>query len=59
MPTTQVAFRLPNDLLERVDAHAERLRRDVPGIDPTRADVVRVLLVRALEAVEQTEKRKK
>ena len=49
MATTQVAFRLPNDLLQRVDAYADQMRRDVPGMNASRADAVRVLLNKALE----------
>jgi predicted transcriptional regulator len=50
MATTQVAFRLPNDLLQRVDAYAEQLRREEPGRSAPRAEAVRVLLIKALEA---------
>lgn len=52
-PTKQVAFRLPESLVERLDAYAEELSRAQPGIAFTRADAVRVLLTRALEGVEK------
>jgi len=47
--TTQVAFRLPADLLKRIDRHAERMRDAQPGVNVTRTDVVRMLLTRALD----------
>ncbi len=50
--TTQVAFRLPDDLLRRLDAYAERMRAAQPGVNVTRTDVVRVLLTRAIQRVE-------
>lgn len=51
-PTTQVAFRLSNRLLARIDRHAKRLGRQQPGISFTRVDAVRDLLMRALDSVE-------
>ena len=54
-PTTQVAFRLSNRLLSRVDRHAKRLARQQPGISFTRVDAVRDLLTRALDIVEKPE----
>jgi predicted DNA-binding protein len=51
-PTQQTAFRLPLSLLERLDLHAERLRAEQPGLKITRADVVRLLLTRALDALD-------
>lgn len=48
----QVAFRLPSELVDRLDEHAEHLRRESPGVRITRADVVRLLLTRALDEVE-------
>ena len=50
--TTQVAFRLPDDLLKRIDKHAERMRDAQPGVNVTRTDVVRMLLTRALDQVD-------
>ena len=53
--TTQVAFRLPADLLKRIDRHAERMRVAQPGVNVTRTDVVRMLLTRALDHLEPTD----
>lgn len=47
--TTQTAFRLSISLLERVDALVERRRAEFPGVNFTRADVVRSLLTVALD----------
>ena len=50
-PTEQIAVRLPETLLRRVDRHVERLRDRTPlGISVTRADAVRALLIQALDA---------
>lgn len=49
---TQIAVRLPADLLERIEAHAELLRARHPGLSLSRADVVRSLLAEALAAAE-------
>ncbi|MBI2892197.1 MAG: hypothetical protein HYY06_01505 [Deltaproteobacteria bacterium] len=46
--TKQTAFRLPEDLLERLDAYAVKLGRDLPGLGVTRADAVRTLLEQGL-----------
>ncbi|MCC6526088.1 MAG: hypothetical protein IT373_25800 [Polyangiaceae bacterium] len=55
--TQQTAFRLPTALLERLDGYAERLRAEQPGITITRADVVRLLLTRALDEVDKVPSR--
>ena len=50
-PTEQIAIRLPESLLRRVDRHVKRLReRTQLGISVTRADAVRALLIQALDA---------
>ena len=49
--TQQVAFRLPLSLLARLDQHAERMRAEQKGLTVTRADVVRLLLMQALDNV--------
>lgn len=54
-PMEVVPFRLPGPLVKRLDRHAERLRRETPGLRVTRADVVRLLLERGLEAAELKE----
>jgi hypothetical protein len=51
-PTTQVAFRLPDTLIARLDRHVERMTKEHPGLDFSRADAVRSLLTRALDQIE-------
>lgn len=51
-PTQQTTFRLPISLLARLDHLATTMTRTRPGITVTRADVVRMLLLRGLEAVD-------
>lgn len=46
--TAQAAFRLPVSLVRRLDLYAERLRLESPGRKATRADAVRLLLLRVL-----------
>ena len=53
MQMTQVAFRFPEDLIMRVDRHAERMRAAAPGVDINRADAVRSLLTLALDQIER------
>lgn len=48
MPARVVAFRLEDDLLERLDAHAARMIEAAPGLKVTRTDALRVLLMRTL-----------
>ena len=52
-PTTQVAFRLADRLLARVDRHAKRMSKENPGVEYSRADAVRDLLLRSLESIEK------
>ena len=52
MNDKQVAFRLPSELVGRLDEYAEQMRRENPGMRVTRADVVRMLLSRGLARVE-------
>jgi hypothetical protein len=54
--TTQVAFRLPEALIERLDRHADRLSAAHPGLEFTRVDAVRTLLTLALDEIEAAEK---
>jgi hypothetical protein len=49
--TTQYTFRLPDDLIARLDAYAKRLA-DEMRITVTRADVVKQILLRGLDAME-------
>jgi hypothetical protein len=44
----QFSFRLPDDLVQRVEACAQEIRSN--GLEVTRADVVRLLLNHALDA---------
>jgi len=53
--TTLVAFRLENELLKRIDAYAKQLESEKPGLKLARADAVRVLLLRALAEVEESQ----
>lgn len=46
------AFRLEESLLKRLDKHADRLSKET-GLPVSRADVVRLLLLRGLDAAEQ------
>lgn len=57
--TTQVAFRLPDDLLKRLDAFAADMAKNVPGVYVSRADALRVLLAKALDAEEAEKKTNK
>lgn len=56
--TTQLAFRMPNGLIERLDRHVARMDRDHPGLTFTRADAVRSLLTRALDELDARDKRR-
>ena len=55
--TQQTAFRLPVELLGRLDKHAKRLQEASPGMTITRADVVRMLLTQGLDDAEKKPKR--
>ena len=58
-PTQQVAFRLPESLLKRLDRHVQRMEHSNPGLTFTRVDAVRSLLTRALDEVEAADKASK
>jgi len=47
-----IPFRLPVDLIKRLDKHAERMQAEQPGLQVTRADALRVLLTDALDRAE-------
>jgi hypothetical protein len=53
----QIVVRLPSAIVERIDAYAERMKKEQPGFRITRSDVVRSLIVRALDEAEATRKR--
>lgn len=44
----QAAFRFPKELIERLDAYAEKRANEMRGARVTRADVVRMLLEEGL-----------
>ena len=54
--TVQVGFRLPADLVKRIDAYAARIANENPGLEITRVIAVKALLTQALDAVEATPK---
>lgn len=47
-----IAIRLPESLVKRVDAHAERLGQQVSGVNFTRGDAMKALLTDALNRAE-------
>ena len=49
MHDRQLVVRLPSGLVGRVDAFAEHMRAELPGVRFARAEAVRVLLTRALD----------
>lgn len=51
-PMKVVPFRLPAELVKRLDRHAERMSKAQPGLLATRGDAVRVLLTEALDRSE-------
>jgi metal-responsive CopG/Arc/MetJ family transcriptional regulator len=55
----QIVVRLPSSLLERLDAYADRMRREMPGPAWKRSDVVRMLLTKALDASEPAKRGKR
>ena len=61
-PSQMTAFRLPVEMVKRIDAHADRLAK-LTGLKVSRADVVKMLLARALDGAErdaaELEKRRK
>lgn len=55
--SVQTAFRMPRDLIDKVDRFARELERDHPlelTKPVTRADAVRVLILRGLEFSKQS-----
>jgi predicted transcriptional regulator len=52
IPMKVIPFRLPADLIKRLDKHAERMQAAQPGLQVTRADALRVLLTEALDREE-------
>ena len=56
--TKLIAFRLPTSLVERIDAHAAALAAQT-GLEVTRTDTAKMLLVRALDAAEAGGRRRR
>jgi Arc/MetJ-type ribon-helix-helix transcriptional regulator len=54
-----VAHRLPEELVARLDRHVERLVAQAPGMVFNRSDAVRVLLTQALDRIEAEESAEK
>ena len=52
MASQQMGMRLSEELVERLDQHVERMKAAQPGMEVTRSDAIRVLLLVALDAVE-------
>ena len=50
------AFRLPDELLKQIDAHAERLSRET-GLRVRRADAARLLIALGLKQVNAEKKK--
>ncbi|MEJ7598464.1 MAG: hypothetical protein WKG01_11185 [Kofleriaceae bacterium] len=49
---TQIAVRLSDRLIARIDRHAKRLAKDARGVQFTRTDAIRDLLMLALESID-------
>ncbi len=53
METQQTAFRLPVELLKRLDRHVRHLQEESPGMTFTRTDVIRMMLTKFLDDAEE------
>ena len=51
--SSQIAVRLPNALLAKIDAFRAEIEKAQPGLEPSRADAVRILVTRGLDAAEK------
>jgi hypothetical protein len=58
MATKQVAFRLDEKLLRRVDSYAKKMSAAAPGLEFSRVDAVRFLLTHALNDLENRKSKK-
>ncbi len=56
--TVQVGLRLPRSIVERIDRYAEKLRKDTGLLGVTRTDAATALLVRGLETLERTARKR-
>ena len=45
-----LAVRLPHDLVNQIDIYVDKLQRDFPGLNITRADAIRQLLTAGLNS---------
>jgi hypothetical protein len=50
-PLMSLTGRFPVSVVARIDAHAEALRRTMPGLSIGRSDVLRWLVVQALDTL--------
>lgn len=48
MSDSTIGFRLPDELIQRLDAHAKRLETRTPGVRFSRTAALKALLTRAL-----------
>jgi predicted DNA-binding protein len=54
--TKMTAFRLPVELIARLDTHAKRLGTKFPGMTFTRADALKTLVTQGLDQAEAEER---
>lgn len=59
MPTKPIPLRLPEEMLKRIDAYAERVRHEHHGLAVNRADLIRMLITYALDDIEGKKPKKK
>ncbi len=57
--TKVITWRLPEDILERLDRHADRMTAASPGLSFTRSDAARVVLCKGLDTLEAEASKKK
>jgi metal-responsive CopG/Arc/MetJ family transcriptional regulator len=51
--STPVMIRMPNELLERIDAHIKRMQEATPGVIVSRGDAIRSLMITTLDKAEK------
>lgn len=52
-PTVTRSLRLPPEVIERVEAHRERMGEQMPGVTFTQGDAMRALLLLGLDIAEK------
>lgn len=52
-PMVQVGLRLPAAVIEAIDAHAQSIMAQVPGLEVSRSDAARALLMLGLESAKR------